>query len=261
MTLPVSSYAPTTLYELTLRALCSNLPPLEWLKTLPASVKCNILNKCSKRGEIDFDILGTLLNNKVSKLELSDCEITDRDLELCSLAPNLLKLNLNSLKGFRTSITAKGLISVAQNCANLRELSIRRCSFVQDLGMVRIALNCKYLSILNLANCTGLTDTTLLAIAQNSNVLQSLDISRNDNYTDNGITSLAENLSENLTEICISKCSKLTDDSIYALTSYCKKLDILSFGGCNLMTSEAHELINNYFSSKKCKLLSFTISA
>ena len=259
MTLPLSNYAPNNLYELSLRAVCARLPPLEMLKCLPNSLKCNILNKCSKRGQINYEILETLLNGKVSKLELSDCDVTDKDLELCTLAPNLYKLNLNSLKGFRTSITATGLTSVAENCPNLKDLSLRRCSTIQDLGILQIANKCKYLTTLNLASCDNLTDLTLYAIADNSKFLQSLDISRNANYSDLGVTKLAENLCESLREISITKCAKLTDDSIYALTTFCEKLEILSFAGCVLMTSGAHELINNFFSDKQCKLLSFTI--
>ena len=259
---PIIDGGPRKLYELSLSVVCSHLPPAELLRSIANStVKCSILNKTSKRGNLNYVILKSLLNSKVSKLELSDCQISDRDLELLHLTPNLLKLNLNSLKGFRTEVTEKGLVSVANSCPNLKEFAVRRCSAIQDQGMLEIASKCKYLSILNLASCTSLTDSTLHAIAANLKLLHSMDISRNDNYSDAGVIRVAESLSETLHEVCITRCTKLTDDCIYALTTFCKKLDILSFAGCMLMTSQAHEMIDDFFSTKKCKLLSFTIEA
>ena len=255
----MGDYCPRKLYELTLSVLCADLPSAEKLNRLPNNAKCHILSICTKRGRISSELLQCLLNPRVLKLELSACEVSDQHLELLFLCPNVTKLNLNSLKGNRSDITSRGITQVSKYCENIRELQLRRCTAICDWGMVKVLLKCQYLTVLNLSGCVSLTDTTLHAVANNSTRLVSVDLSRNENFTDEGVTCIARNLQQTLQEVCINYCTKLTDDSVYALTTFCTKLDIMTFAGCVSMTSDAQELANNLYSNKPCKLLSYTI--
>ena len=255
----INSLEPRKLYNLCLSVVCSNLPAFETLVQLPKTVKTHILGICTKRDNISGPLLESLLNSNVLKLEAAGCNITDNDLELLALSRNLRKLDLNSLKINRRSITSAGLSHIAENCHILRELLLRRCDQIDDYGIVQICRKCTQLTVLNLSGCDKLTNGALVAISD-LKYLQCIDISRNDNYSDDGVVLLAQKAFANLQECCMNHCKKLTDDSVYALTSLCKRLNILSFAGCPLMTEYSRELLTNMLSeTPNLKLVTWTI--
>ena len=254
-----TSYEPRKLYNLCLSTVCSHLPAFEILAQLPKRVKTSILGICSKRDNLSGPLLKCLLNSSVLKLEAAGCFISDSDLEHLSQSPDLRKLDFNSLKINRRSITSAGLSHIAKNCHIVRELLLRRCDQIQDYGLVQISQKCTQLAVLNLSGCDKLTNETLCAISE-LKYLQSIDISRNENYTDDGVILLAQKTFASLRECCINHCKRLTDDSVYALTNLCKRLNILSFAGCPLMTENSRELLNNMFSeTPHLKLVTWTI--
>jgi len=67
---------------------------------------------------------------------------------------------------------------VAVGCRYLQVVYLRRCVNVGDEGVIALARNCCQLRELNLGGCTPVTDASLHALSEHSSLLSSIDFSR-----------------------------------------------------------------------------------
>ncbi|OWK03757.1 AMN1, partial [Cervus elaphus hippelaphus] len=116
-----------------------------------------------------------ILHPEVQTLDLRSCDISDTALlHLCNCR-KLKKLNLNSSKENRISITSKA--------------SLKRCCNLTDEGVLALALNCRLLKIIDLGGCLGITDVSLQALGENCAFLQCVDFSATQ-VSDHGVVAL-----------------------------------------------------------------------
>lgn len=173
--------AVSSLLNLSLSALARNVSLLESeLETLPVEVKSKCLKLLSRRGLVNDANIHKLLHKKTHVLDLSGCDgVSDVGLTAANACSNLVKLDLNALGATgRLSISSKCLASLAPFWPHLQVVFLRRCSLVTDHAIVTIAENCLQLRHLNVSGCRSVTDASLKAIAKCSLRLESIDMSR-----------------------------------------------------------------------------------
>ena len=145
-----------------------------------------------------------VLHPKIKVIDLSECDISDRCLEsVAVMCPNLRKIDLNSAKQNRITISSRGISSVllfivmeyvclrhfvklliyylgvifiAEHCPNLQVVYLRRCLQLTDEAIVRLSECCSNLRDLNIGGCQNITDRSLVALGQNSRYLRSVNI-------------------------------------------------------------------------------------
>lgn len=116
---------------------------------------------------------------------------------------------------------------------------MRRCVNVGDDGVIALARNCRQLRDLNLGGCTLVTDASLQSLGEHASLLSSINFSRA-NVTDIGVIRLAQGVCANsLQEIHMDGCHQLTDDAIEALTYFCPSIRILIFHACPNITDRS----------------------
>ncbi|XP_069484659.1 protein AMN1 homolog isoform X2 [Ambystoma mexicanum] len=206
------------------------------IKPLPPNIKDKLIKLMSLQGHITDSNISEVLHPALEKLDLRDCDVSDSALQQLGGCKQLKKLNLNSWKGDRISITSEGVKTVALSCPHLFEASLKRCSSLTDEGVLALALNCKLLQIINLSGCFSITDVSLHALGQHCKFLHSIDFSAT-RVTDDGVIALVSGgCSQNIKEIHMGRCVNLTDDAVEAVLTCCPQVYILLFHGCPLIT-------------------------
>ncbi|XP_020831450.1 protein AMN1 homolog isoform X3 [Phascolarctos cinereus] len=190
------------------------------IKLLPPNIKDKMIKIMSFQGRITDSNISEILHPEVDSLDLRSCDISDTALlQLCNCR-KLKKLNLNSSKENRISVTSEGIKAVASACSFLSEASLKRCSNLTDEGVLALALNCRLLKIVDLGGCSGITDVSLQALGENCPFLQSIDFSATQ-------------------EIHMGHCVNLTDGAVEAVLTCCPQIHILLFHECPLITDDA----------------------
>ncbi|CAH1773532.1 unnamed protein product [Owenia fusiformis] len=232
------------------------------ISTLPNSVKDRLMILMSKRGLLNDDNLGLILTKSVVTLDLSECDVSDIGLEKIAVCTQLRKLDLNSAKESRTTITSNGVSVIAAACHNLQVVYLRRCLTMTDPGVVALATNCPRLRELNIGGCTQITDVSLHALA-NCKYLECINIANTD-ITDNGVIALAMgSCAKALKEVHMDHCKNITDESIEGLLQMCPRINILLFHACPKVTEQSRvaleEMLQQSGESKKVKQITWTV--
>ena len=142
------------------------------IKPLTPNIKDRLIKIMSVQGQITDSNISEILHPEVQTLDLRSCDISDTALlHLCNCR-KLKKLNWNSSKENRISVTSKGIKAVASSCSYLHEASLKRCCNLTDEGVLALALNCRLLKIIDLGGCLGITDVFLQALEENCAFLQ-----------------------------------------------------------------------------------------
>ncbi len=161
-------------------------------------------------------------------------------------------------------IGAKSIITLAQNCPDLRILHCDCCSRIDDVSVIALAKECSHLEELSFKQCYKLTDRSLVIIGRYCHQLRLIDISSckemtddgviemcrrcrhleevnfsNLRLTDNAITTLSNHNSEHLREVLLRNCYLITDVALNALLSSCRNLERLDVSGVDLLTDGA----------------------
>ncbi|XP_029455875.1 protein AMN1 homolog isoform X2 [Rhinatrema bivittatum] len=213
----------------------------------------------SLKGHITDSNISQILHPAVESLNLRDCDVTDNALQQLSDCKQLKKINLNSRKGDRISITSKGIKAMALSCPYLFEASLKRCCNLTDEGILALAFNCRLLQIVNLGGCLGITDVSLNALGQNCRFLHSIDFSAT-KVTDVGVIALVSGMcSQSLKEIHMGHCELLTDESVEAILTCCPQIHILLFHGCPLITDHSRESLELLVGPNKIKQVTWTV--
>ncbi|KAJ1062296.1 hypothetical protein CapIbe_004689 [Capra ibex] len=229
------------------------------IKPLPPNIKDRLIKIMSVQGQITDSNISEILHPEVQTLDLRSCDISDTALlHLCNCR-KLKKLNLNSSKENRISITSKGIKAVASSCSYLHEASLKRCCNLTDEGVLALALNCRLLKIIDLGGCLGITDVSLQALGENCAFLQCVDFSATQ-VSDHGVVALVSGpCAEKLEEIHMGHCVNLTDEAVEAVLTCCPQICILLFHGCPLITDHSREVLEQLVGPNKLKQVTWTV--
>ncbi|XP_008071494.1 protein AMN1 homolog [Carlito syrichta] len=229
------------------------------IKPLPPNIKDRLIKIMSMQGRITDSNISEILHPEVQILDLRSCDISDTALlHLCNCR-KLKKLNLNSSKGNRLSITSEGIKAVASSCSYLHEASLKRCCSLTDEGVLALALNCRLLKIIDLGGCLNITDVSLHALGKNCPLLQCVDFSATQ-VSDSGVVALVSGpCAKKLEEIHMGHCVNLTDGAVEAVLTYCPQIRILLFHGCPLITDHSREVLEQLVGPNKLKQVTWTV--
>ena len=238
------NYTVTSLSTLSVYMVANNITIYgDRIRFLPMVVKNDLIRLLSKRGSLKTQIISCCVNYAVKELDFSECEISDKSLEIVSTTcKNLKKIDINATKGNRTDISSQGLTSLSSGCKMLETVFLRRCINIDDIGIINLAKHCKYVRKLNIGGCTLISDKSIEAIA-NLKFLKCFNFSATD-ITDEGVNFLCEGpTSLSLHEVYMNKCKNLSDSSVRCLATSCLKLEVLIFHECPKMTDNSRLII------------------
>jgi F-box/leucine-rich repeat protein 14 len=174
----------------------------------------------------------------LEELCLQDCQkLTDESLRhVAAGLPHLDRINLS----FCVSITDTGLKSLSK-ITSLRELNLRSCDNISDIGIGFLAENGLGLRSLDVSFCANITDTAMKNIAAGIASLHSLSLTTC-SISDDGLQKLSKALAD-LEVLNIGQCIAITDDGLLALAEHSNKLRSLDLYGCPKVTSSALALV------------------
>ncbi|XP_072015655.1 protein AMN1 homolog isoform X2 [Amphiura filiformis] len=199
----------------------------------------------SKRGLVTDDNIHKVVHGRTKILDLSECDVTDAGLQRLAVCRNLRKIDLNSAKDNRTTITSAGVQAFASCCPLLNIVYLRRCVNLTDTAVIALAQSCRNLVELNIGGCQQITDASLIAIGQNCRMLRSLNISKT-RITDNGIISIAMGVcKQTLSELHMNHCIHLSDEAVEAIVNFCPRIAILLFHGCPCITERSRQALED----------------
>ncbi|XP_014664186.1 PREDICTED: protein AMN1 homolog [Priapulus caudatus] len=234
-----------TLFSQSIKCLVSCVDIyLDAVERLPANIKDRLLHLVCKRGRISDGNIGKLLHARVLSLDLSEGDVSDHGLKHVAKCTLLRKLDLNSLKRPRTTITTQGILQVVSACPHLHTICLRRCINITDAALVALSRHCRRLTALDVGGCAGVTDASLIALGQNCPLLRNINFSYSD-VTDAGVLSLVSGTcAGSLNELHMSHCERLTDEAVEAVMSYCTNISIVVFDGCHRITQQSAEALD-----------------
>ncbi|CAK8681443.1 unnamed protein product [Clavelina lepadiformis] len=207
------------------------------ISTVPPNIKRRLLYLLCKRGLVNDVNITLLLYPKLREIDLSECDVTDASLlQISQVCIQLVKVDLNAVKGFRDQVTTAGVVALSKGCPLLQTVYLRRCCNVTDEALRALAENCPNLKQLNLGSCTKISDASLQALAAKCPGLECLNIAAT-SVTDDGILSLCAGAPRlALKELHINHCMQLSDRSVEGIMSMCPAINILLIHGCPKMT-------------------------
>ena len=171
-------------------------------------------------------------------ISLQDCQkLSDESLRYISEGlPDIRELNLS----FCVSVTDTGLKSLSSS-ESLEDLRLRSCDNISDIGLGFLADGCPGLAKLDVSFCDRVSDSSMAHIATGLAQLQSLSLS-SCQITDAGIVRIQDMSS--LETLNIGQCSNLTDKTVHTITDKIKSLRSVDLYGCNAISSQALETLN-----------------
>lgn len=225
-----------SLYSLSTLAVVRDIGVhIQSLSCLPDSVKAHLLRLLGRRSALSVAILRSLLYPKLRELNLSDTFVDDDVLDSVTICKWLQSLDLRNRDHRETVCTSKPLEELFQCLPLLQVLEMTNCDAVTDAVVVTLSENCPYLKQLDIGGCSRITDTALVALATHCGKITCLNVSRT-KITDMSIICLVNSeCHQNLFELQLKNCEKITDHSIEAITNKCIRMSILVFDGCPLI--------------------------
>ncbi|KAL6633916.1 hypothetical protein ACP70R_026587 [Stipagrostis hirtigluma subsp. patula] len=198
----------------------------------------------------DLDVVAGAFRN-LHVLDLQYCKgITD--VGVAKLGDGLPSLQSLDVSGC-SKLSDKGLKAVVLGCQKLRQLHITGCRLITDNLLLALSKSCLQLEELEAASCSSITDAGISALADGCHHIKSLDISNCNKVSDSGLCKIAEISSSCLVSLKLLYCSKVGDQSIYALAKFCHNLETLVIGGClNVSDASIEALALACSSSLRC---------
>ncbi|KAB0397480.1 hypothetical protein E2I00_019716, partial [Balaenoptera physalus] len=190
------------------------------VKPLPPNIKDRLLKIMSVQGQITN-----------SNINLRSCDISATALLHICNCRKLKKLNLNSSKENKISITSKGIKAVDSPCSYLHEASLKRCFNLTDEG----------------------------TLGESCPFLQSVDFSATQ-VSHSGVVVLVSGPSaKKLEETHMGYCVNVTDEAVEAVLTCCPQICILLFYGCPLITDHSREVLEQLVGPNKLKQVMWTV--
>lgn len=153
-------------------------------------------------------------------------------LALAEGLPNLTTVSISS-----GSVLDSGVIALARNCPQLKNVDFSLNPFLTDKCVIELSERCPRLVSFGFANCTSLSDRGLTALAQRCPRLEMINITGCFVLSKRSVKALAEHCPE-IVAVEFSGCrGAVTDDSIVLLAERCPRLSRANFSGCSLLTN------------------------
>lgn len=121
------------------------------------------------------------------------------------------------------------LLSISENCHDIKCLHLYYCNKITDSGLSYVANTCKSLVSLELICCQLLSDISLSMITKVSKQLKHINLWRCCLVTDISLFSIAENCKD-IETVLLGKCFRITKPGIVAIEKSCEKLKTLDLG-------------------------------
>ena len=188
---------------------------------------------------------------KLNFLHLQDCKISDTTARV--LGENCRELNV--LKCNAQLLTDGGLINIATNMLNLRQLYLADCNQLSDVGIQFIAKYCKKLTALIMEGCHLISSVGVGNVSSNCNGLQELELTGMKELSDEGLISIG-NSCNCLISLTLGSCSKLTHRGVQALSRNTKLLSKICLIECNPVMNSA---IQHLVEERSCHLTSLEL--
>ncbi|CAB3378274.1 Hypothetical predicted protein [Cloeon dipterum] len=161
---------------------------------------------------------------------------------LSTKAINIRHLNLANCKW----ITDELLAPVFENNKHLTFVNLSNiCTGLTAAALQPLILNCKELKILRLHNCHWVTHGSIEALSFHQTELEEIDLTSCSELGDTALTSLLEKF-RNLRILCLCNVSFITDQTLFAIASYSKKLQHLNLRGCWRITDIGLRSVGEY---------------
>jgi len=171
----------------------------------------------------------------LAKLDLTNScqDITDVSiLALSKHSHNLQTLICNDA----WAISDTSIVSLASHC-KLSTVNFGGCSYLSDSSLVALQTNCSlHLTHINFSRCTYLTKYAINEIAK-CKLLQAVDLGGCDICKPNDALKLLGHSCPFLSNVNLSKCWNLSDESVILLARNCKELQIINCSWCIGLTT------------------------
>lgn len=180
------------------------------------------------------------------ELRLANCELIS-DAAFLSLPPrktceHLRILDLTSC----SKLTDRAVERIIDVAPRLRNLVFAKCRNITDVGVNAISRLGKNLHYVHLGHCGHITDEAVIKLVQCCNRIRYIDLGCCAKLTDHSVTKLAT--LPKLRRIGLVKCNLITDESVYALSQYRRRLggdsSELMFQGTHQHTSSSLERVH-----------------
>ncbi|XP_063227942.1 protein AMN1 homolog isoform X2 [Bacillus rossius redtenbacheri] len=195
-------------------------------KDLPHVVKDEILKRVMLRDKITDENFPYLVHPKVTRLDLGGC-VTNEMLGTVRLCPELEDLCLGASVGaVGPELSSVVLASAFTTLHKLRSLVLTKLQSVTDDVIETVTSNCPLLALLDVAGCSRISNASLEAV-KSLRLLYALNISHT-KVTDEGMVPYLETRGSQLTELHVSGCHGLTEETSKAVSLRCKNLKYFS---------------------------------
>ncbi|KAJ0408186.1 hypothetical protein ATCC90586_006496 [Pythium insidiosum] len=260
---------------------CSNIDEATFLKTL---------QDCTAEG-LSLTTFSLSCNQRITSsainyfselqflhtLSLSECpQLDDSALSALLGMTTLRSLELNQME----RITDSFIIALTAKLPDLEDFSLARCSQLTDIAIRATLESCRKLRVLDISDlcdltddclepvrrlghglrhvsicrCLGLTDLSVDHIAVGANAyLERLEMSSVSECTDDAIKSLQQHCKTSLSDLDISFCRKISEDSLGIFTDEAEQLKRLVLWGCTQML----ELVKSHGPGKWAVIASY----
>ncbi|XP_071793620.1 uncharacterized protein [Asterias amurensis] len=205
-------------------------------------------------------------NPKISKLAFGTptFKVTEEVVSVCGsfLGFNLIQLDLSNLN----SLINKSLVSLAENCPNLKSICVSGCNKITSEGLLSLFESCTKLQELDLSFCykaleptssnalsqlpTGITSlslsglpvegASLLTVLSRLTKLSELRLCGINMISEEDIEEMFSVVGSQLTALDMSGCHEsMTDHALRSILKHCTELENLSLSFCVRLTGEA----------------------
>ncbi|KAJ3691922.1 hypothetical protein LUZ60_012272 [Juncus effusus] len=187
--------------------------------------------------------IGAASRGGLSKLLIkSSNKVTDSGLS--SIANQCGQLRVLSLWNV-PNVTDGGLTAIAQNCPDLEKLDLTGCPQITDKTLIQIAKKCPNLKSLIIESCQNIANEGLKFIGQSCPKVNSVNIKNCPKVEDSGISSLVSSLGPtSLTKVKLQNLN-ITDNSVSFIGYYCKTLTDLTLSSLNLVGEKGFWVMAN----------------
>ncbi|KAG7551439.1 Leucine-rich repeat cysteine-containing subtype [Arabidopsis thaliana x Arabidopsis arenosa] len=272
-----------TLVELSARVLAQNIVAIKSLKLVPDHLRKKLSYLVSGFGKVDTRLMELLIEDSPSEICAKNCvELKEDDLLkiFCDCDRVSLKVLILDLCGrAMTDYTINEFFKRAPNgFPSLTTLSLQGAFCLTDNALLLISNSSPLLQFINLTECSLLTYRALKILADkfgsslrglsiggcqgikwykgfSSSLykfekLNYLSVAGLDSVNDGVVRTFFTFRSSNLTDLSLANCNEVTDDCIWHIGRYCKKLEALDITDLDKLTDKALEFI-----AEGCKYL------
>ncbi|XP_074030776.1 uncharacterized protein isoform X2 [Leptinotarsa decemlineata] len=234
-----------TLVSISIKIILDNLPlyikdDVKMLEILPFQLKNIILKRFTSSSyfwrNIDFKtVLSAVVNVYTSQIDLTSVVVDDEMLGILTNSKNLTKIYLSRSNG--NLMTTTGLTNLLRHTKDLYIFLAANCDKIDDTVLECLSNCCPNLMGLDIRGCKNVTDCGVKYLSKLRNLVW-LTFS-NTQVSDDGLVCLAEGPSgENIKELRIENCSKVTEVGLDAIAKNCRNIEGLMFDNCSLTVLE-----------------------